>query len=45
LINENEEITVLEMSFEDALKMIENQEIVAARTLVLCYHLKVHNLI
>jgi len=42
LVNENEEITVLEMLFEDALKMIETQEIVDARTIMLLYHLKVN---
>jgi GDP-mannose pyrophosphatase NudK len=45
LANENEEIMVLETSFENALKMIANQEIVDARTIMLLYHLKVHTLI
>jgi GDP-mannose pyrophosphatase NudK len=43
--NENEEIIVLETLFENALKMIASQEIVDARTIMLLYHLKVHNLI
>jgi hypothetical protein len=42
LVNENEEITVLEMLFEDALKMIETQEIADARTILLLYHLKIN---
>ena len=42
LTNENEEITVLEILFEDALKMIETQEIVDARTIMLLYHLKIN---
>ncbi|TMM28686.1 NUDIX domain-containing protein [Polaribacter aestuariivivens] len=45
LAEESEEITVLEMSFDDALKMIENQEIIDARTIMLLYHLKVKKLI
>jgi GDP-mannose pyrophosphatase NudK len=43
--NENEEIIVLETLFENALKMIASQEIVDARTIMLLYHLKMHNLI
>jgi nudix-type nucleoside diphosphatase (YffH/AdpP family) len=39
---ENEEIIVLETSFENALKMIATQEIVDARTIILLYHLKIH---
>jgi GDP-mannose pyrophosphatase NudK len=42
LASENEELTVLETSFEDALNMIENQEIIDARTIMLLYHLKIH---
>lgn len=42
LINENEEITVLEILFEEAIKMIETQEIVDARTIMLLYHLKIN---
>jgi GDP-mannose pyrophosphatase NudK len=45
LANENEEIIVLETSFENALKMIGTQEIVDARTLMLLYHLKVHGIV
>ncbi|WP_243765956.1 NUDIX domain-containing protein [Polaribacter cellanae] len=41
LAEESEEITVLETSFDEALKMIENQEIIDARTIMLLYHLKV----
>jgi nudix-type nucleoside diphosphatase (YffH/AdpP family) len=44
LVSENEEIVVLEKSFEDALKMITTKEIVDARTIMLLYHLKVNNL-
>jgi GDP-mannose pyrophosphatase NudK len=44
LANKDEEIIVLETSFENALKMIASQEIVAARTIML-YHLKIHTLI
>ena len=45
LASESEEITVLEMSFKEALKMIETQEIIDARTIMLLYHLKVNKLI
>jgi GDP-mannose pyrophosphatase NudK len=45
LANENEEIIVLETSFENALKMIGTQEIVDARTVMLLYHLKVHGIV
>jgi len=45
LASENEELTVLEISFEDALNMIKNQEIIDARTIMLLYHLKIHELI
>ncbi|QTD38167.1 NUDIX domain-containing protein [Polaribacter batillariae] len=45
LAEESEEITVLETSFQTALKMIENQEIIDARTIMLLYHLKVKGLI
>jgi GDP-mannose pyrophosphatase NudK len=41
---ENEELIVLETSFEDALNMIENQEIIDARTIMLLYYLKIHEL-
>lgn len=45
LLTENEEITVLEVFFEEALKMIENKEIIDARTIMLLYHLQVKGLI
>ena len=45
LAAENEEIIVLETSFENALEMIVSQEIVDARTIMLLYYLKVHSLI
>jgi GDP-mannose pyrophosphatase NudK len=45
LANKDEEIIVLETSFENALKMIASQEIVDARTIMLLYHLKIHTLI
>jgi GDP-mannose pyrophosphatase NudK len=45
LAAENEEIIVLETSFENALKMIATQEIVDARTVMLLYHLKVHAIV
>ena len=41
---ENEEIEVLETQFSDALKMIETEEIIDARTILLLYHLKLKNL-
>ncbi|MFK8059144.1 MAG: NUDIX domain-containing protein [Polaribacter sp.] len=43
LSEESEEITVLEMPFKEALKMIETQEIIDARTIMLLYHLQVKN--
>ncbi|MEE9408299.1 MAG: NUDIX domain-containing protein [Polaribacter sp.] len=45
LAEESEEITVLEMSFYEALKMIENREIIDARTIMLLYHLKIKKLL
>lgn len=45
LAAESEEIEVLETDFSDALQMIENQEIIDARTIMLLYHLKIKNLI
>lgn len=45
LAAESEEIEVLETDFFDALQMIENQEIIDARTIMLLYHLKIKNLI
>lgn len=44
LVSKNEEWTVLEMLFEDALNMIENQQIINARTIILLYHLKIDKL-
>ncbi|WP_298763677.1 NUDIX domain-containing protein [uncultured Polaribacter sp.] len=45
LAAESEEIEVIETDFFDALQMIENQEIIDARTIMLLYHLKIKNLI
>lgn len=45
LAAESEEIEVLETDFFDALQMIDNQEIIDARTIMLLYHLKIKNLI
>ncbi|WP_439128929.1 NUDIX domain-containing protein [Polaribacter sp.] len=45
LDTESEEITILEMSFNEALKMIETEEIIDARTIMLLYHLKIKELI
>jgi nudix-type nucleoside diphosphatase (YffH/AdpP family) len=45
LSSENEEITVIETSFKEALQMIENKEIIDARTIMLLYHLKIEELI
>lgn len=42
---ENEEIQVLELSFDEVLKMIENEEIIDARTLILLQYLQTHRLI
>jgi len=42
---ENEEIEVLETSFSDALQMIENQEIIDARTIMLLQYIQIHNLL
>jgi hypothetical protein len=41
LVSENEENTVLETSLIEALQMIENQEIIDARTIMLLYYLKI----
>ena len=38
---ENEEIEVLELSFEEALKMIDSNKIIDARTIMLMHYLKV----
>ncbi len=45
LIEEGEEIEVLETNFSDALKMIENEEIVDARTIMLLQYLQINKLI
>lgn len=39
---ENEEIHIVEYSFEEALKMIENQEIIDARTILLLQYLLIN---
>lgn len=39
---ENEEIHILEISFDEAFKMIETQEIIDARTIILLQHLKIN---
>ena len=45
LIEEGEEIEVLETSFNDALKMIENEEIVDARTIMLLQYIQINKLL
>ena len=45
LQEENEEIEVLETLFVDALKMIETQEIMDARTIMLLQYLQINKLI
>jgi len=45
LQEENEEIEVLEILFVDALKMIETEEIIDARTIMLLQYLQINNLI
>lgn len=42
---ENEEIEVLETNFSDALKMIENEEIIDARTIMLLQYLQINGLL
>ena len=44
LIEEGEEIEVLETSFEDALQMIKNEEIVDARTIMLLQYVQINKL-
>ena len=44
LAAENEEITVLETDFNDALKMIENDEIIDARTIMLLQYAQINEL-
>ena len=45
LASESEEIEVLETNFLDALQMIENEEIIDARTIMLLQYVQIHNLI
>lgn len=45
LEEENEEIEVLETDFSDALKMIETEEIIDARTIMLLQYLQIYRLI
>lgn len=45
LASESEEIEVLESLFTDALQMIENEEIIDARTMMLLQYLQIHKLI
>mgnify|MGYP002628258251 CR=1 FL=1 len=42
---ENEEIEVLEFSFEQVLAMIENEEIIDARTIILLQYLKINQIL
>lgn len=42
---ENEEIEVMEMTYEEALEMVNKGEIIDARTIMLLQHLKIHKLI
>lgn len=42
---EGEEIEVMELSFENALNMIDSQEIIDARTIMLLQHVKIKGLI
>ncbi|PQJ82360.1 NUDIX domain-containing protein [Polaribacter glomeratus] len=45
LASENEEIEVLETSFKTALKMIETEEIIDARTIMMLQYLQINRLI
>ncbi|MEQ8546826.1 MAG: GDP-mannose pyrophosphatase NudK [Cyclobacteriaceae bacterium] len=45
LSSEQEEIEVLEIPFEKALDMVSNGEIQDAKTIMLLYHLKIHNIL
>ena len=45
LASENEEITVLEIAFKDALQMIKNQGIVDARTILLLQYAQINKLL
>lgn len=44
VFNEDEEIEVLEVSYSDALTMIEKEEIIDARTILLLHYLKIHSI-
>ncbi|MGK0412530.1 MAG: GDP-mannose pyrophosphatase NudK [Polaribacter sp.] len=44
LASENEEIEVLEIPFQDALKLIETAQIIDARTIMLLQYLQIHTL-
>lgn len=41
---ENEEIQIVEYPFDEAFKMIETQEIIDARTIMLLQHLKINDI-
>ena len=45
VIEENEEIEVLEISFSEALQMVENEEIIDARTIILLQYVKLNGFI
>jgi len=45
LATESEEIETLETDFSDALKMIENEEIIDARTILLLQYIQINKLI
>ncbi|MCT2564172.1 GDP-mannose pyrophosphatase NudK [Chryseobacterium herbae] len=45
LEEEGENIEVLEFSFEDALSMIDNEEIMDAKTIMLLQHLRIKNIV
>lgn len=45
VIAEDEEIEVLETEFSEALKMIENEEIIDARTIMLLQYLQINKLL
>lgn len=45
LDSENEEIEVLEMSFSEAISMIENEAIIDAKTIMLLQHAQIHKLL
>lgn len=45
LESENEEIEVVEISFQEALKMIEDEEIIDAKTIMLLQYAQINNLL